>query len=189
MGNGFGSSQEPEAQHGWESWCITDTHNLPETAVPVRRHDQTSSNGSSPANRSFGPDEFPGNGGKQPREFVPSPRVKGKPFKRRVEALPDPWWLWNLGTCPSTWAQGTLGLDHHTWRETLLRFLCIYTWRCRGGCFVPVYITNSQDPKSNSLQRTKYLYLACTAIMILQPLTLCSRSCGGQLAYKFNEII
>lgn len=68
MGSGFGSSQEPEAQHGWESWSITDTHNLPGTAVPVRRPDQDSSNSSSPANRSFGPHKLPGHGWRQPRE-------------------------------------------------------------------------------------------------------------------------
>lgn len=102
MGNGLGSSQEPEAQHGWESWRITDTHNLPGTAVLVRRHDQDSSNSSSPANRSFGPDELPGHGWRQPREQLcstsPSERQTIQEDWRPTEALPDPWWQWDLGT-------------------------------------------------------------------------------------------
>lgn len=70
-----------------------------------------------------------------------------------------------------------------------LLFLGVETRRYRDSGFVRVYVTYSQDSKLNYLQRPKYLYLVCTAIMILQPLTPCSCSHGGQLAYKFNEII
>lgn len=206
MGNCFGSSQDPEAEHGQESWCITDTHTRPGTAVLVGRHDQDSSNSSSPANRSFGPDELPGHGCRQPGQQLCSTILSETQIFQQdwkaAEALPDPdgsgtvvpaalthfsssWeWCYGAGLIPRSLC--TTALQHEL---GLVSFLCVYTQRCRGGCFVPVAIIYCQDPELNSLQRTKYLYLACTAIMILQPLTPCSCSHGGQLAYKFNEII
>ena len=183
----------------------SQTHSLPGTAVRVGTHDQDQQQQLA-ANRSFGPDDFPGHQWRQPRDQLCfTIRSKRQTFRqdwRPMEALPDP----NshetvvpaaLTRFSSSWEPRskaelipssfcTTVLKHKLY---LILFLCVHTQRCREGCFVPVYITYSQDSKLNSLHRTKYLYLACRAIMILQPWTPRSRSHRGQLAYKSNEII
>lgn len=159
MGNGFGSSQEPEAQHGWESWCIIDTHNLPGTAVLVRKHDQDSSNSSSPAKTDplvQTNSQAVGEGSPE-NSFAPPPRVKSKPFRRTT----DPQRLWQTPAGNGTWVPAVLthfsstreqrsgaGLIPTSLCTTILQqklylllFLCVYTHRCREGCFVPVYTT------------------------------------------------
>lgn len=71
----------------------------------------------------------------------------------------------------------------------LLLFFCVYTQRCRDWCFVPLCITQQSRSKTEFSAQNRYLYVGCTAAVILQPLTPRSCSHGGQPAYKLNEII
>lgn len=176
MGNGFGSSQEPEAQHGWKSWCIIDTHNLPGTAVLVRRHDQDSSNSSSPANRSFGPDELPGHGWRQPREQLcsttPSEKQTFQEDYRPTEALADPWWKWHLGTCsvntlffhPTAtlrgWTHPHQPLYHHTLTETVsvTVFMCIHPQMQRGVFCTCLYNIKSRSKIEFSAKNKIFIF-------------------------------
>lgn len=193
MGSGFGSGQKPVAQYRWMGERVYHRHTPPPRDCDACKDARSRLQQQQlPANRSFGPGELPGHGWRQPREQLyctSSKQTFHGGSARPLMALGPEHTLLFPALLQGTHSPPVFVSPHLNKKCICYCFFHIHIQRQRDRYFVPVSITYSHDPKLNPLWRTKYLYLACTAIMILQPLTPCSHCHGGQLAYKSNEII